>query len=155
MMTCRRRVRLSAPVCVQQNILTISRHKGAYMVEGGRVRAGCGDFHLERGDERVMGGAASSLSLPPVLTQAASQQEVFPRGFIFTCKTQQGVLCRDTTEANSALDTHYGVELKKISHIHTRCSAHSHTMCLNHKMLHHFSKLTCRLTDSSHFPYKL
>lgn len=105
MTTRRGRVRLNAPVCVQQNILTVSRHKGAHMVEGGRVRAGCGDFHLERGNERVMGGAASSLSLPPVLTQAASQQEVFPRGFIFTCKTQQGVLCRDTTEANSALDT--------------------------------------------------
>lgn len=59
------------------------------MVEGGRVRAGCGqgDLHLEGGDERVMGGAAASLGLPPVLTQAASQQEVLPRGFIFTRKT--------------------------------------------------------------------
>ncbi len=73
------------------------------MVEGCRVRAGCGqgDFHLEGRDQRVMGGAGSSLRLPPVLTQAASQQEVLPRGFIFTGKTQQGILCRDTTEDNS------------------------------------------------------
>lgn len=81
------------------------------MVEGGRVGAGCGqgDFHLERRDERVMGGAASSLGLPPVLTQAAPQQEVLPRGFIFTCKTHQGILCRDTTEANSVPHTLDGI----------------------------------------------
>lgn len=79
------------------------------MVKGGRVRAGCGqgDFHLEGGDKRVLGGAASSLRLPPVLTQAASQQEVLPRGFIFTRKTKQGILCRDTTKANSMLHTLY------------------------------------------------
>lgn len=52
----------------------LSLQKGlTYMIEGGRVRAGCGHFHLERGDERVMGGAPSSLRLPPVLTQAPSQ----------------------------------------------------------------------------------
>ena len=78
------------------------------MVEGGRVGAGCGQghLHLQGGDQRVLGGAASSLSLPPVLTQAASQQEALPRGFIFTRKSQQGVLCRDTTEQNSVLHTH-------------------------------------------------
>lgn len=84
-----------------------------YMVEGGGVRTGRGHFHLERRDKRVMGGAASTLRLPPVLTQAASQQEVLPWSFIFTCKTQQGVLCREPTEANSALDTLWGIELKK------------------------------------------
>lgn len=46
---------------------------GTYVVEGGRVRAGRGHFHLERGDERVVGGASSSVGLPPVLTQAPSQ----------------------------------------------------------------------------------
>lgn len=77
---------------------------GTDMVEGGRVGAGCGQghFHLEGGDERVMGGAASSLSLPPVLTQTAPQQEVLPRGFIFTRKTQQGVLCRDRGKLSTA-----------------------------------------------------
>lgn len=77
------------------------------MVEGGRVRAGRGqgDFHLEGGDERVMGGAGSPLTLPPVLTQAASQQEVLPRGFILTRKTQQGILCKDTTAAISVPHT--------------------------------------------------
>lgn len=43
------------------------------MIERGRVGAGRGHFHLERGDERVMGGAASSVRLPPVLTLAPSQ----------------------------------------------------------------------------------
>lgn len=46
---------------------------GTYVVEGGRVRAGRGHFHLERGDERVVGGASRSVGLPPVLTQAPSQ----------------------------------------------------------------------------------
>lgn len=46
---------------------------GTYMVEGRRVGAGRGHFHLEGGDEGVMGGASSSVALPPVLTQAPSQ----------------------------------------------------------------------------------
>lgn len=77
------------------------------MIEGGRVRAGCGqgDFHLEGWDERVMVGAASSLILSPVLAQAPAQQVVLPQGFILTRKTKQGILCRDTTEANSLLHT--------------------------------------------------
>lgn len=49
------------------------RHGGTYVVEGGGVRAGRGHFHLERGDERVVGGASCSVGLPPVLTQAPSQ----------------------------------------------------------------------------------
>ena len=89
--------------------------QGTNVVEGSRVGAGRGqgDFHLEGGDERVMGGAGSSLGLPPVLTQAASQQEVLPRGFVFTRKTQEGILCRDTTAARSALHTLYEVKLQK------------------------------------------
>lgn len=69
------------------------------VVERGRVGAGRGqgDLHLQGGDQRVMGGASSSLGLPPVLAQTASQQEVLPRRFILARKAQQGVLCRDTT----------------------------------------------------------
>lgn len=79
------------------------------MVERGRVRAGCGqgNFHLEGGYERVMGGAPSSLCLPPVLTHAASQQEVLCWRFILARKTQQGVFCRDTRGAHSALHRLY------------------------------------------------
>lgn len=53
---------------------------------------GAGHFHLDGGHQRVLRGAASPLSFPPVLAQAASQQELFSRGFVFTGKTQQGVL---------------------------------------------------------------
>ena len=83
------------------------------MVDGCRVGAGCGqgDFHLERGNKRVMGWAPSPLSLPPVLTQAASQQEVLSWRFILTRKTQQGILCRKTTEANSVLHALYETKL--------------------------------------------
>lgn len=48
----------------------LSQAEGTDMVEGCRVRAGRGqgDFHLEGGDECKMGGAASPLRPPPVLT---------------------------------------------------------------------------------------
>lgn len=46
---------------------------GTYVVEGGGVGAGRGHLHLEGGDEGVVGGASSSVALPPVLTQAPSQ----------------------------------------------------------------------------------
>lgn len=83
------------------------------MVERCRVRAGRGqrDFHLEGGDQRVVGGAASSLSLPPVLAQAASQQEVLSWCFIFTCKTQQRILWRDATETNSVLNAFHEIKV--------------------------------------------
>lgn len=42
-----------------------------------------------------MSGTGSSLSFPPVLTQAAAQQEVFTGGFIFARKPQEGVFCRE------------------------------------------------------------
>lgn len=64
------------------------------MVKGCGVRAGCGHFHLQRRDECVVSGTGASLGFPPVLTQAAAQQEVLPGGFIITRKTQEGVFCR-------------------------------------------------------------
>lgn len=72
------------------------------VIQGCRVRArrGPGDFHLKGRDECVMGRAGSSLGLPPVLTQAATQEKVFAWGLVFALKMHQRILCRDTTKAD-------------------------------------------------------
>lgn len=83
--------------------------EGTDVIQGRGVRAGRGQghFHLEGRDQRVVGGAAPSLRLPPVLTQTAAQEEVLSGGFVFTHKTQQGILCRERGEANTELTTLY------------------------------------------------